>query len=107
MAFQTKTCLVLSCDCCGEPYEHDFTPHFDTKADAADDAGNSEWLFTDDDRAFCERCKYNHWSECEECGDERAYCKCEAFVPCPPCPRCAEKQAAERRADFVARGGMC
>lgn len=66
MAFKTQTCVVLSCDLCGEPqrgYEESYVVHHDSEAEALKEARDTEWMVLDEPndeghQHICEGCTY-------------------------------------------------
>lgn len=96
MSFIEKTCLILCCDCCGVVYGEggDFTPHFDTEADARDvalDGWYDRWQCTEEGKHYCTECKWNHTPTCSECGEAPEDCECAVFVSRPPRERYEKK----------------
>jgi hypothetical protein len=55
---RATNCLILVCDGCGDDYEHDYTPHFDTLADAREESINAgEWRTDGKDADWCPACQ--------------------------------------------------
>jgi hypothetical protein len=58
MGTKQSTCFTAVCDDCGTEYEHDYTPHWPSEAEAADDAvGSAEWWLSDSGVLLCDDCK--------------------------------------------------
>lgn len=56
MAVREQACFIAQCDDCGGDYEHDYTPHWPSAGEAADDAVSSgEWW--SGERLLCYVCK--------------------------------------------------
>ncbi|MER7331806.1 MULTISPECIES: hypothetical protein [unclassified Micromonospora] len=67
MSFETKTCVVITCDGgCGGPWE-DGIPHFDSEDQAVAYARSQEWVVTGT-RALCPRCA--HEADCKQTGHQ-------------------------------------
>jgi hypothetical protein len=58
MATKEKSCFIAVCDGCGDEFEHDYTPHWPSAREAADDAVNSGDWFGDESALFCDTCRY-------------------------------------------------
>lgn len=91
MAANTVTCIVISCDTCGEEQDCDGgTPHFASVAAAqkslwADPLEDfTEWVIADNGDAACPHCRQR--TECASAGHDWAYHK--AYGGGRYCNRC-------------------
>jgi hypothetical protein len=57
MAARETTCYIATCDDCGDEYENgEFTPHWPSAAEAADDAANNGDWWHGQDALLCDTC---------------------------------------------------
>ncbi|MDI5965818.1 hypothetical protein [Streptantibioticus silvisoli] len=58
MSTTQHTCYSVACDRCKNvnDFEHDFTPHFPSAAEAIDEAESCGWVLLADGRLLCEDC---------------------------------------------------
>lgn len=81
MSFQTKTCVVIACDGCDDPWDaghFDGVPHFESEQEAAEFvrgigwivAGRSAWCDSCAAKMTCERIGHTwlDWSDAERLG---------------------------------------
>jgi len=85
MAIRQITCFIAACSDCGADYEHDYTPHWPSAGEAADDAvGSGEW-WGDEKLLLCYHCK----------DKPHAFVKSELYaVDCDRCCHPAEEHVA-------------
>lgn len=66
-------CVEINCDACGagdnEEYEANY--HWPSEQEAIENAGQQDWLVTEDGIVLCSDCQ----------------CNAEMYVPCPTCER--------------------
>lgn len=72
-----RVCHIAVCDDCGTEYEHDYTPHWPSAGEAADDAADGgEWWSGEGGILLCSHCKIKphsyltskYWSDrCDRC----------------------------------------
>ena len=57
MSFQVKTCVILSCDGCDDPWDDDYPgePHFESESDAVEYMRGSGWIIAGT-QAWCPSC---------------------------------------------------
>lgn len=46
MAYTKQECLLLSCDGCEKPFEHEYIPHYASESEAREEATELDWTFT-------------------------------------------------------------
>lgn len=56
---KTYSCISLHCDSCGDSMGDDYTEHFNSQAEAEEQAVDAyEWRVTRDGQVFCRACEY-------------------------------------------------
>lgn len=85
MPFKEQKCVTVECDVCGDAFEYDFIPHFDSQDSAIEHVENRDggaWQ----DKVWCEHhlplcvCghHYHYANECQDCTDEN---DCAEYQP--------------------------
>jgi hypothetical protein len=70
------TCYIAECDDCGDEYEHDYTPHWPSEAEATDDAVSCGEWWTDGTTLLCSDCKDKPHAFVADDFDKEACARC-------------------------------